>query len=72
MEDELLECGQMPLIIGGYKMTIQDNTIIQPIPTDEIISRKREKMEIGFASGLQKFCVNYNGGIPNEKSFECN
>ncbi len=37
-------------------MTIQDNTIIQPIPTDELLAEKREKMEIGFASGLQKFC----------------
>lgn len=34
-------------------MTIQDNTIIQPIPTDELLAEK-EKMEIGFAGGLQK------------------
>ena len=53
-------------------MTIQDNTIIQPIPTDELLAEKERKWRLVLPADYRNFVVNYNGGIPNEKSFECN
>lgn len=53
-------------------MTIQDNTIIQPIPTDELLTEKEKKWRLVLPADYKNFIVNYNGGIPNEKSFECN
>lgn len=35
-------------MIGGYKMTIQDNTVIQPIPSDELLAEKERKWKLVF------------------------
>lgn len=53
-------------------MTIQDNTIIQPLPTDELLTEKERKWRLVLPRDYRNFVVKYNGGIPNEKSFECN
>lgn len=53
-------------------MTIQDNSIIQPIPSAELISEKEKKWRLVLPVDYKEFIMNYNGGIPNEKSFECN
>ena len=53
-------------------MTIQNDTIIQPIPTDELLAEKGRKWRLVLPTDYRNFIVNYNGGIPNEKSFECN
>lgn len=47
-------------------MTIQDNTIIQPIPTDELLAEKERKWRLVLPADYRNFVVNYNGGIPNE------
>ena len=53
-------------------MTMQDNTVIHPIPNDELLLEKERKWKLVLPADYRKFIVNYNGGIPNEKSFECN
>lgn len=53
-------------------MTIQDDTIIQPIPTDELLAEKERKWRLVLPVDYRNFVVKYNGGIPNEKTFECN
>lgn len=53
-------------------MTIQDNTIIQPIPSAELLAEKERKWRLVLPTDYREFIVSYNGGIPNEKSFECN
>lgn len=53
-------------------MTIQDDTIIQPIPTNELLLEKEKKWRLIFPMDYKDFIMNYNGGIPNEKTFECN
>ena len=46
-------------------MTIQDNTIIQPIPTDELLAEKERKWRLVLPADYRNFVVNYNGCIPN-------
>ena len=53
-------------------MTIQSNTIIHPIPTDELLKEKERKWRLILPMDYRNFIINYNGGIPNEKMFECN
>lgn len=53
-------------------MVIQNNTIIQPIPNAELLEKKEREWEIILPEKYKKFIMNYNGGIPNESSFECN
>ena len=52
-------------------MTIQSNTIIHPIPTDELLKEKERKWRLILPMDYRNFIINYNGGIPNEKMFEC-
>ena len=42
-------------------MTIQDNTIIQPIPTDELLAEKERKWRLVLPADYRNFVVNYNG-----------
>ena len=56
----------------GHKMTIQENTVIQPIPSAELLAEKEQKWRLVLPTDYRDFIVNYNGGIPNEKSFESN
>ena len=53
-------------------MTIQDNTIVKPIPTDELLAEKERKWRLTLPTDYRNFVVNCNGGLPNERSFECN
>jgi hypothetical protein len=53
-------------------MTIQENTIILPMPTVELLEEKEKKWKLMLPLDYRNFLLNYNGGIPNEKSFECN
>ncbi len=53
-------------------MTIQENTIIQPTPTKELLTEKERKWRLVLPTEYRTFLMKYNGGIPNEKSFVCN
>ncbi len=53
-------------------MTIEDNTIVQPIPSAELLAEKERKWRLVLPDDYKEFIVKYHGGIPNEKSFECN
>lgn len=46
-------------------MTIQDNAIIQPIRTDELLEEKERKWRLVLPTDYRSFIVKYNGGIPN-------
>lgn len=53
-------------------MTIQDNTIIKPMPTEELLAEKERKWRLVLPADYKNFIMSYNGCIPNEKSFDCN
>ena len=53
-------------------MTIQYDTVIHPTPSDELLAEKERKWRLVLPKDYKDFIVNYNGGIPDEKSFECN
>ena len=42
-------------------MTIQDNAIIQPIPTDELLAEKERKWRLVLPTDYRSFIVKYNG-----------
>ena len=52
-------------------MTIQENTVIQPIPDAELLAQKEKNWRLVLPADYRDFIVKYNGGIPNEKSFAC-
>lgn len=52
-------------------MTIIENTIILPTPTEELVSEKEKKWRLRFPEDYKQFLMNYNGGIPQEKTFFC-
>ncbi len=56
----------------GISMTILNSTIIQPTPTEELITEKEKNWRLILPTDYKNFIMNYNGGIPYEKSFECN
>lgn len=45
--------------VEGYKMMIQDNTIIQPIPTNELLAEKERKWRLVLPVDYKNFIVNY-------------
>lgn len=51
-------------------MTIKDNTIIYPLPSDALLTEKERKWRVVLPADYKDFIMNYNGGIPNERSFE--
>lgn len=53
-------------------MTIQNSTVVQPTPNMELLAEKERKWRLILPEDYRDFVVNYNGGIPNEKSFQCN
>jgi len=53
-------------------MTIQNNTIIKPTPSAELLEEKERKWRLVLPADYRGFIKIYNGGIPNERSFECN
>ncbi len=50
-------------------MTIQEETIITPLPTDELIERKESFWRIKLPVSFKNFIKKSNGGIPNEQLF---
>ncbi len=72
--DDLRKDMQMYHIIieGVIIMTIQEDTIVQPIPTDVLIAKEEDVWRIKLPMDFKEFIVTNNGGIPNEKSFHCN
>lgn len=53
-------------------MKIQENSVVQPIPSEELLLEKERKWRLTLPEDYRKFIVEYNGGIPEQKSFECN
>lgn len=53
-------------------MNIQENTIIYPLPNDELLAEKERKWRLVIPHDYKEFIVRYNGGVPDQKSFECN
>lgn len=53
-------------------MNIQDNSIVKPIPNNELLAEKEKKWRLVFPNDYKDFIMKYNGGIPEQKSFECN
>lgn len=53
-------------------MTIQDNTVVKPTPNDILLAEKERKWRLKLPTDYKEFIANYNGGIPNERLFECN
>lgn len=52
-------------------MTVQDNSIIKPTPSAELLAEKERKWRLVLPSDYKNFVMNYNGCIPNETAFEC-
>lgn len=53
-------------------MNILNNTIILPAPTDVLIAEKEKKWRLNIPVDYKNFIMQYNGGIPEEKTFRCN
>lgn len=53
-------------------MTIQNNTIILPTPSDELLEEKERKWRLVLPIDYKEFIQKYNGSIPNERTFLCN
>lgn len=51
-------------------MTIQYNTVIQPTPSAEFLVEKERKWRLVLPTDYREFLEKYNGGIPEERSFE--
>mgnify|MGYP002513494931 CR=1 FL=1 len=54
------------------KMKIQDNTVILPKPTEELLVEHEKNWRLKLPKDYKDFVMNYNGGIPEEKLFKCN
>ena len=52
-------------------MNIQNNTIIKPLPTEELITKREMQWNVSLPSDYKDFIMKYNGGIPTDKSFTC-
>lgn len=53
-------------------MKIQDNTVILPKPTEELLVEHEKNWRLKLPKDYKDFVMNYNGGIPEEKLFKCN
>ena len=53
-------------------MKIQDNTVILPKPTEKLLLEHERNWRLKLPEDYKDFIMNYNGGIPEEKSFKCN
>ena len=56
--------------MGGLTMIIQDNTVVQPLPSAELLAEKERKWRLVLPADYRDFIIKYNGGIPNEKEVE--
>lgn len=53
-------------------MIIQENTVVYPVPSAELLAEKEKKWKLVLPNDYRAFITQYNGGIPCEKSFKCN
>ena len=53
-------------------MTIQDDSIVYPLPNIELLAEKEKKWRLVLPNDYREFIMQYNGGKPNQNSFECN
>lgn len=53
-------------------MIIQENTIIYPTPSNELLVEKEKKWRLVLPFDYKQFIMQYNGGIPNKKLFKYN
>lgn len=64
--------GRCSTIKGGFNVNIQENSIVYPLPSDELLAEKEGKWRVTLPNDYKRFIIRYNGGIPNQKSFQCN
>lgn len=53
-------------------MHISKESIIHPLPTLEVIERRERKWRQKLPEGYKNFLLDFNGGIPEQKTFEYN
>lgn len=52
-------------------MTIQESSVIHPLPTLDFIQEKERKWRLVLPDDFKDFIMQYNGGIPDKTSFIC-
>lgn len=50
-------------------MNIQDNTVILPLPTDNLIKKREENWKVELPTDYKVFIKKSNGGIPQRRAF---
>ena len=50
------------------KVTIRENTIIQPVPTIDLLQEKERKWRLHLPDDYKSFIMKYNGAIPDKTS----
>lgn len=53
-------------------MIIKKQTIVKPLPTDELILKKESMWEISLPENYKQFIKKFNGGEPIKSQFSCN
>lgn len=53
-------------------MKIEEGTVINPIPTEELLVEKERKWRLSLPKDYKEFILQYNGGVPRDNSFNCN
>lgn len=53
-------------------MTIQEKTIITPLPTVDLLHKREQRWHITLPKDYRDFIIKNNGGVPNDLSFVCN
>ncbi|MCY8959219.1 SMI1/KNR4 family protein [Bacillus atrophaeus] len=53
-------------------MNMKENSIINPLPTDELLDEKERKWRITLPQSYKIFIKQNSGGIPLESQFLCN
>lgn len=53
-------------------MIIQENTVVYPLPSVELLAEKEKKWRLVLPNDYKAFITQNNGGIPYKKSFKCN
>lgn len=66
---EVRVCGLVHLDNKGEYMNIQDNTIILPLPTENLIKKREELWNIRLPADYKEFIKKCNGGIPKNATF---
>lgn len=51
-------------------MNIQDNMVVQPMPSAELLAEKERKWRLFLPTDYREYVVNYNGGIPNWRTLD--